>query len=154
MTQSGLSETKSSISSNTFLVVRSGKFLTVTWWSLDSSFSLIPLRSESPSAKTSFFLFTLIICASSLGTSDSILSLRRLLFAFLLSGLPFCRGIVKAFFTDNCSVKKLIILSFSKSLSLLEKFCFWINQIQNNHLCYWLPSNHTVVADRKSQHVY
>ena len=33
-------------------------------------------------------------------------------FALFLSWLWFCRGIVKAFFTDNCSVKKLIILSF------------------------------------------
>ena len=118
MMQSGLSATKFSISSNTFSVVPPGKFLTVTWWSLDSSFSLIPLRSESPVATTFFFLFNLIVCACSLGTSDSILSLRWLLFAPLLSWLWFCRGIVKAFFTDNCSVKKLVISSFFRNLFL------------------------------------
>ena len=61
-------------------------------WSLDSPFSLIPLRSDTP-ATTTFFLFNLIVCASSLGTSDSILSLRGLLFALLLSGLWFCQGL-------------------------------------------------------------
>ena len=91
MMQSGLSATKFSISSNTFSEVPPGKFLTVTWWSLDSPFSLIPLRRESPVTTTFFFLFNLIVCSSSLGISDSILSLRGLLFALLLSWLWFCR---------------------------------------------------------------
>ena len=154
MMQSGLSTTKFSISSNTFSVVPPGKFLTVTWWSLDSPLSLIPLRSESPVTKTFFFLFNLIVCASSLGISDSILSLRGLLFVLLLSWLWFYRGIVKAFFTDNCPVKKLIISPFFEISFSSWEFCFWISQIQNNHLCYRLPSNHTIAADRKSQHVY
>ena len=134
MMQSALSATKFSISSNPFSEVPPRKLLTVTWWSLNSPFLLIPLRSESPVTTTFLFLFNLIVCASPLGTLDSILSLWGLLFALLLSWLWFCRGIVKAFFTDNCSVKKLSRL-FSKSLSVVEKFCFQFYKLNWSSIC-------------------
>ena len=112
MTRPDLPATKFSISSDAFSGVRAGKFLTVTWWFLYNSFSLISLRKESPVTPTFLFLCNLTVSASYLGISDSIMSSRGLLFALLLSWIWFYRGIVKAFFTDNFSVKKLIILPF------------------------------------------
>ena len=79
----------------------------VSRWSL-----LLILWSRESSVTTTFlFSYNLILCTSSLDISDSILSLRGLLFVLLLSWLWFWRGIVKVFFTDNCFIKKLIISS-------------------------------------------